>query len=115
MPSTRGRDQTFPVFITANAEMGSATSRNPPGRRHNVRLSGPADSMIVAGGLSERAARRLAEAINDLVAKARNDHAPEPPSCPQCAPAIHWGGQGRPPVYCSPGCRQRAYRDRLRP
>ncbi|MDQ6613697.1 MAG: hypothetical protein M3083_02780 [Actinomycetota bacterium] len=23
-------------------------------------------------------------------------------------------GQGRPPSYCSPGCRQRAYRDRLR-
>jgi hypothetical protein len=115
MPSSRGRDETLPVFITANAEMGSATSRNRPGSRHNVRLSAAAHSMIVAGGLSERAARRLAEAINDLVTKALNDQAPEPPTCPQCATAVHWGGQGRPPLYCSPACRQQAYRDRLRP
>jgi tRNA(Ile2) C34 agmatinyltransferase TiaS len=115
MPPTHRRDETTPPFITANAEMGSATSRNPPGRRHNVRLSAPTDSIIVAGGLSERAALRMAEAINDFVAKALDDHAPEPPTCPRCATAVHWGGRGRPPAYCSPACRQQAYRDRLGP
>ena len=115
MPSTRGRDETVPVLLTANAEMGSATSRNRPGCRHNVRLSCPASSMIVAGGLSERAAWRLAEAINDLVATALGDRAPQPPSCPQCATELPRGGQGRPAIYCSPSCRQQAYRDRLRP
>jgi hypothetical protein len=40
--STTHHDQTGSGFITAWAEMGSATSRNPPGRRHLVRLSAPA-------------------------------------------------------------------------
>jgi hypothetical protein len=47
--------------------MGSATSRNPPGHRHIVRLCGPGESMIVAGGLSETAANRVAEAINEFL------------------------------------------------
>jgi hypothetical protein len=47
--------------------MGSATSRNPPGHRHIVRLCGPGESVIVAGGLSETGANRVAEAINEFL------------------------------------------------
>jgi tRNA(Ile2) C34 agmatinyltransferase TiaS len=101
-------------FIIAAADMGSAVSRNAAGRRHIVRLSAPGHSVIVAGGLSETAARRLAEAINDFVNDALGGQAPEPPTCPQCASEIHSAGRGRPPRYCSPACRQQAYRDRQR-
>jgi hypothetical protein len=55
------------AVLTAWAEMGSACSRNEPGRRHVVRLSGPRHSLIVAGFLSETGANRLAEAINELL------------------------------------------------
>lgn len=41
-----GCDETANI-VTAWPEMGSATSRNRPGRRHNVRLSGPTRSVIV--------------------------------------------------------------------
>jgi hypothetical protein len=47
--------------------MGSATSRNPPVHRYIVRLCGPRESVIVAGGLSETAANREAEAINEFL------------------------------------------------
>ena len=46
-----GGDETGPGFVTAWAEMGSATSRNPGGRVYDVRLSSPHRSVIVAGGL----------------------------------------------------------------
>ncbi len=55
------------AFITARAEMGSATSWDLPGHRHIVRLCGPAESVIVAGGLSETGANRVAEAINEFL------------------------------------------------
>jgi hypothetical protein len=61
------RYRTGPAFITARAEMGSATSRNPPGHRYIVRLCGPGESVIVAGGLSETGANRVAEAINEFL------------------------------------------------
>ena len=54
--------------LSAWAELGSAVSRNEPGRRHVVRLSGPRYSLVVAGQLSKIAAEHLAEAINDLLA-----------------------------------------------
>ncbi len=47
--------------------MGSATSWDLPGHRHIVRLCGPAESVIVAGGLSETGANRVAEAINEFL------------------------------------------------
>ena len=47
--------------------MGSATSWNRPGRRHIVRICGPGESVIVAGGLSETGANRVAEAINEFL------------------------------------------------
>ena len=47
--------------------MGSATSRNPPGHRYIVRLCGLGESVIVAGGLSETGANRVAEAINEFL------------------------------------------------
>lgn len=56
------------AILTAWAEIGSACSRNEPGRRHVVRLSGPRRSLVVAGFLSETGASRLAEAINELLA-----------------------------------------------
>jgi hypothetical protein len=92
--------------------MGSATSRNPLGRRHNVRLAAPGRSVIVAGGLSEAGAGRVAEAINEFLADVLGDARLEPTACPQCATALAWSGQGRPPTYCSPACRQQAYRQR---
>lgn len=49
--------------------MGSATSRNPPGHRHIVRLCGPGESVIVAAGLSETGANRVAEAINEFLGR----------------------------------------------
>lgn len=94
--------------------MGSAVSRNPPGRRHVVRLSAPGHSVIVAGGLSETGAGRVAEAINDFLTDVLYGPAPEPIACPQCATPVQWSGQGRPALYCSPACRQQAYRDRQR-
>lgn len=115
-----GRDETVglssrPVVVTAHAEMGSATSRNRPDRRHNVRLTTlGGTNMIVAGGISETAAARLAEALNDFLAAALGESPPEPLRCRHCAAEIRPSGQGRPPSYCSPGCRQRAYRNRLR-
>lgn len=113
MASPRPRHETHPGFVTAHAEMGSATSRNPPGRRHNVRLSAPGRSMIVAGGISETAAHRLAEALNDFLTDVGYGP-PEPVICAQCDTAILCSGRGRPPLYCSPACRQQAYRDRQR-
>jgi hypothetical protein len=35
-------------------------------------------------------------------------------ACYSCATPIEWKGIGRPPLYCSPACRQQAYRDRQR-
>ncbi len=114
MTSPTGRDETDPGFITAIAEIGSAVSRNPPGRRHLVRLFAPGHSVIVAGGLSEPGAQRVAEAINDFLAEVGYPPPPEPAACPQCATALPRSGQGRPALYCSPACRQQAYRDRRR-
>lgn len=65
--------------------MGSAVSRNAPGRRHIVRLSAPGHSVIVAGGLSQTGARRVAEAVNAFLTDVLYAPAPEPTSCPQCA------------------------------
>jgi hypothetical protein len=113
MASPTRRYGTGLTSVTARAEMGSATSRNPPGRRHIVRLSGPGRYVIVAGGLSETAAQHLAESINEFF----NDILGRPATstaCRQCATAISWPGSGRPPLYCSPACRQQAYRDRQR-
>jgi hypothetical protein len=102
-------------FITAWAEIGSASSRNPPGRRHNLRLSGPRQSVIVVAGLSETAARRGAELINEFLADVvYHRSAPQPTTCLHCGATIRPSGQGRPPRYCSPACRQHAYRDRTR-
>jgi tRNA(Ile2) C34 agmatinyltransferase TiaS len=107
------RYETEVPFISAWAEMGSASSRNRPGRRHLVRLSGPGHSVIVATGLSETTADRQAQVINQFLAQVLYDRTPsQPTTCPQCATTIHWSGQGRPPRYCSPACRQQAYRDR---
>ena len=75
---TRYESRSGSVTFRAWAEMGSATSRNAPGRRHNVRLSAPGRSMIVAGGLSETAARRVAETLTEFL----NGPAPQPQSCP---------------------------------
>ena len=47
--------------------MGSATSWDLPGHRYIVRLCGPGESVIVAGGLSETGANRVAEAINEFL------------------------------------------------
>jgi hypothetical protein len=47
--------------------MGSATSWDRPGHRHLVRLCGPGESVVVAGGLSETGANRVAEAINEFL------------------------------------------------
>jgi tRNA(Ile2) C34 agmatinyltransferase TiaS len=94
--------------------MGSAVSRNAPGRRHIVRLSAPGHSVIVAGGLSQTGARRVAEAVNAFLTDVLYAPAPEPTSCPQCATPVQCSGQGRPALYCSPACRQQAYRDRQR-
>jgi hypothetical protein len=95
--------------------MGSATSRNGPGRRHNVRLSASGGaSMIVAGSISETAASRLAEALNDFLAAALGGPRSIPSRCQRCAAEIRSAGQGRLPSYCSPACRQQAYRDRRR-
>ena len=74
---------------------------------------GPGRYVIVAGGLSETAAQHLAESINEFF----NDILGRPATstaCRQCATAISWPGSGRPPLYCSPACRQQAYRDRQR-
>jgi hypothetical protein len=95
--------------------MGSATSRNGPGRRHNVRLSALGGaSLIVAGGISETAAGRLAEALNDFLAAALGPTPPVPLRCQHCGAVIRPAGQGRPPSYCSPTCRQHAYQTRRR-
>jgi tRNA(Ile2) C34 agmatinyltransferase TiaS len=114
MSSPARRDGTGPGSITARAEIGSAVSRNAPGRRHLVRLCASGHSVIVAGGLSQTAARRVAEAINDFLTDVADGPPPEPTTCPQCATAVQWSGQGRPALYCSPACRQQAYRDRQR-
>ena len=113
MDSPARRYGTELTFVTARAEMGSATSRNPPGRRHIVRLSGPGRYVIVAGGLSETAAHHLAESINEFFNEILGRPATAAP-CRQCATAISWSGSGRPPLYCSPACRQHAYRERQR-
>jgi len=107
-------DETGPGFITATAEMGSSVSRNLPGRRHLVRMSAPGHSVIVAGGLSPTGAKRVAEAINDFLSEVLYPAPPEPAACPQCATALQRAGQGRPALYCSPACRQQAYRNRRR-
>lgn len=114
MTSPIGGDETGTGFITAIAEMGSSTSRNPPGRRHLVRLSAPGHSVIVAGGLSPTGAQRVAEALNNFLAEVLYQPPPEPAACPQCATALPPAGRGRPALYCSPACRQQAYRDRRR-
>jgi tRNA(Ile2) C34 agmatinyltransferase TiaS len=112
MASPIGGDETGPDLITAIAEIGSSVSRNPPRRRHLVRLCAPGQSVIVAGGLSETGAQRVAEAINDFLAEVLYQPPPEPAACPQCATALQRSEQGRPALYCSPACRQQAYRDR---
>jgi hypothetical protein len=94
--------------------MGSATSRNPGGRVYNVRLSSPHRSVIVAGGLPQAGARRVAEAINELLGEALSRPQPEPLVCVSCTAPLVWAGHGRPPIYCSPSCRQQAYRCRRR-
>jgi hypothetical protein len=107
-------DETGSGFVTAWAELGSATSRNPGGRIYNVRLSSPHRSVIVAGGLPEFGARRVAEAINNLLGEALGRLQPEPLSCLACQAPLIWAGQGRRPSYCSGSCRQQAYRRRRR-
>ena len=70
--------------------------------------------MIVAGGLPEAGARRVAEAINELLGEAlgARTRAARLPGSAQ-APLV-WAGHGRRPLYCSPSCRQQAYRHRRR-
>ena len=110
------RYETRPLFITAMADMGSAASRNRPGRRHIVRLSAGDHRMVIAAGLSETAAQRMTEIINRFMAEVFDTDHPttEPPACAQCATPLRRAEQGRPSLYCSPACRQRAYRDRER-
>ncbi|MFI1678453.1 MerR family transcriptional regulator [Streptomyces sp. NPDC020607] len=72
----------------------------------------------------------------DLVTAAREAHTPDAPdashaprderaadraegdenpgSCPVCQGPVALPSRGRPPTYCSPACRQRAYRSRRR-
>jgi hypothetical protein len=115
MTPRSARYETELPFITAWGEMGSASSRNPPGRRHNLRLSGPGKSVILVAGLSETAARRGAELINEFLAEVLYHRIPpQPPSCLHCGGAIRPSGQGRPQRGGSPACRQHAYRDRTR-
>jgi hypothetical protein len=64
--------------------MGSATSRNSGGRVYNVRLSSPHRSVIVAGGLPAAGARRVAEAINELLGEALGSPQSEPLACLSC-------------------------------
>jgi len=117
-PGGAGRDssgdETGAGFVTAWAEMGSASSRNPVGRRHNVRLSSPTRSVIVVAGISDAAARHAAEAINELLGEALGGPSLEPAVCAQCSTPLHSGSQGRPAIYCSQACRQQAYRNRNR-
>jgi hypothetical protein len=108
-------DETGVGFVTAWAEMGSASSRNRVGRRHNVRLSSPTRSVIVVAGISETAARRAAEAINELLDEALCGPGREPVLCAHCSTPMPASGLGRPAIYCSQACRQQAYRDRRRP
>jgi hypothetical protein len=112
MRSPTGGDETGLGFITAIAEIGSSVSRNLPGRRHLVRLSATGHSVIVTGGLSETGAQRVAEAINAFLTEVL--YQPEPAACPQCATPLQRSGPPRPALYCSPACRQQAYRDRRR-
>jgi tRNA(Ile2) C34 agmatinyltransferase TiaS len=70
--------------------MGSATSWNLPGRRHIVRLCGPGESVIVAGGLNEAAANRVAEAINAFFGQVLNR--PPTATCDQCPRAMASSG-----------------------
>jgi len=69
--------------------------------------------VIVAGGLPEAGARRVAEAINELLGEALDPQS-EPLCCVACQAPLVWSGQGRRPIYCSPSCRQQAYRRRRR-
>jgi hypothetical protein len=113
MTTRSARYETELPFITAWGEIGSASSRNPPGRRHNLRLSGPRQSVIVVAGLSEPAARRGAELINEFLAEVLYLRtSPQPTTCLHCGMTIRPSGRGRLPRYCSPACRQHAYRDR---
>jgi hypothetical protein len=107
-------DETGSGLVTAWAEMGSATSRNPGGRVYNVKLASPHRSVIVAGGLPQAAAHRVAEAINELLGEAMGRPQSEPLFCLACQAPLIWSGQGRHPIYCSPSCRQQAYRRRRR-
>jgi hypothetical protein len=107
-------DETGVGFVTAWVEMGSATSRNPGGRVYNVKLASPHRSVIVAGGLGEAGARRVAEAINELLDEDRARRQPEPRFCGACQAPLGWAGRGRRPRYCSRSCRQQAYRRRQR-
>jgi len=107
-------DETGSGFVTAWAEMGSATSRNPGGRVYNVRLASPYRSVIVAGGLPEAGARRVAQAITELLGEVLAGPRSEPRLCAICEVPLVWVGQGRPPTYCGSSCRQQAYRHRRR-
>jgi hypothetical protein len=113
MTSPARRYGTGLTSVTAQAEMGSATSRNAPGRRHIVRLCAPGRCLVVASGLSETAAHHLAESINTFFDDVLGRPAAAT-ACRQCNWAISWSGNGRPPLYCSPACRQQAYRERKR-
>jgi hypothetical protein len=113
-PSPLRRDGNGPASVMAIAEMSPTVFRNPPGSRHVVRLSAAGRSVIVAGGLSKTVARRVAVAINDLLSDVLETPAPKLTACPQCAADVPLSGHGRPAIYCSSACRQRAYRDRQR-
>ena len=88
MTEPAGGDRLRLGSITAWAEMGSAVSRNPAGRRHLVRLAGPGRSVIVAGGLSESGAHRVAEVINEFLAEILHAGLLEPATCARCAMAM---------------------------
>jgi hypothetical protein len=106
-----GEDPSMDNAILVSAEMGSATSRSRPGRRHIVRLRRGARSVIVASSLGEVAATRLAEQITELFA----DPSPQPLSCESCTAPLAPASTGRPPRFCSAACRQAAYRSRQLP
>lgn len=69
-----------------------------------------ADQVLTRDDLSEWARERLivaSEAMRDVLSALNG------PSCKQCGTEVEMSATGRPRDYCSPACRQAAYRDRI--
>ncbi|MGI5156559.1 TetR/AcrR family transcriptional regulator C-terminal domain-containing protein [Microbispora sp. CA-102843] len=61
--------------------------------------------------------RRLLDGIEALIRERdeTRDEKPADENCPECGAALDPAPSGRPRVYCSRACRQRAYRRRRHP